>query len=350
MIRLGIIGTGGMAGGHAKHFSEMKGVRLAACCDIVKDKAEAFAEKWKIPVAYTDFGKMLATEKLDAVSVVTTDKAHAAASIAVARHGLHVLCEKPLATSLPEARRMLAAVKKARVINMVNFSYRNSCGLQAAAQLVAEGGIGRLIHVEASYLQSWLASGGWGNWRNAPWALWRLSTRHGSLGVLGDIGCHIYDMTAFLCGDIAEIACRLKTFDKGVKGNRIGEYVFDANDSFVSTVTFANGAIGTVHSTRWASGQSNSLRVRAYGDKGGIEVDLDRAYDEYRVCRGKKDLDKVNWQSVKCKPTPNNFQRFIRAIRSGKGDPSDFANAVKVQAYLHYSIESGRLRRPQRVR
>lgn len=349
MIRLAIIGTGGMANGHADHFRKMKGVKLVACCDIIKDKAVEFAGKWKIPASYSRVDEMLAKERLDAVSVVTSDSGHAPAAIAALKHGLHVLCEKPLATSLPEARRMLAAAEKAGVINMVNFSYRNSCGLQAAAKLVAEGGIGRVIHVEASYLQSWLSSRGWGDWHTAKWALWRLSKKHGSLGTLGDIGCHIYDMTAFLCGNISEIACKLRTFDKGVKGNRIGEYVFDANDSFAATLGFANGALGTIHSSRWASGHANSLRVRAYGDKGGVEVDLDLGWNEYRICVG-KDLNKSAWKTVKCPRTPTNFQRFINAIRTGRQDPSDFANGVRVQAYLHYSIESDRAARPLKMK
>jgi len=348
MIRLAIVGTGGMASAHADHFCKMKGVKLVACCDILKEKAKEFAKKWGIPSVYSKIEDMLTKEKLDAVSVVTTDSGHAPASIAAFKHGLHVLCEKPLATSLPEAKLMLAAAKKAGTINMVNFSYRNSCGLQAAAKFVSKGGIGRVIHVEASYLQSWLVSRAWGDWHSAKWALWRLSKRHGSLGTLGDIGCHIYDMTAFLCGDIVEIACQLKTFDKGVKGNRIGEYVFDANDSFVATVGFATGALGTIHASRWATGHTNSLRVRAYGDKGGIEVDLDRGWDEYRVCVG-KGINKNEWKTVKCPPTPTNFQRFINAIRTGKPDASDFANAVKVQAYLHYSIKSDIARKPLRV-
>ncbi|MCY2929590.1 MAG: Gfo/Idh/MocA family oxidoreductase [Planctomycetota bacterium] len=349
MIRLAIIGTGGMANGHADNFSKMKGVRLTACCDIVEGKAREFAAKWKIPAVYGDFRKMLARETLDAVSVVTTDAAHAAASIAAAKRGLHVMCEKPLATSVAEARRMLAAVRKAGVINMVNFSYRNSCGLQAAAKVVAAGGIGRVIHVESSYLQSWLVSRVWGDWRKNPALLWRLSSRHGSLGTLGDIGCHILDMTAFLGGEIDRIACQLKTFDKGVRGNRLGEYVFDANDSFAATLGFAGGGLGAIHSSRWACGHLNSLRARVYGDKGGIEVDLDRDGSGYRICTGREAVEKGLWKEVKCPPTPNNYQRFIRAIRTGRPDPSDFANGLKVQTYLASCVASDRLGKPVRV-
>jgi predicted dehydrogenase len=232
---------------------------------------------------------------------------------------------------------------------MVNFSYRNSSALQAAATFVRGGGIGELRHVESSYLQSWLVSRGWGDWRESPGLLWRLSTAHGSAGDLGDIGVHIYDLTSLLCGDIASIYCKLETFDKGIPGNRIGEYLFDANDSFASTVTFANGALGTIHSSRWAIGHANSLRARVYGTLGGIEVDLDRSYEEYRVCIGEENIKAFKWETVKCPPTPSNYERFVTAIRTGQPDPSDFANGVKIQAYLHYSFESDKLGRPVAV-
>ena len=292
---------------------------------------------------------MLAEERLDGVSNVTVDPMHAPISIAALRKGIAVLCEKPMATTLADARRMLAAAKKSRAANMVNFSYRNSCGLQGAAAHIAEGKIGRVMHVEASYLQSWLAQPAWGDWRASPAWIWRLSTKHGSAGVLGDIGCHILDLAALLCGEIAQIACTLKTFDKKVKGNRIGPYVLDANDSFASSVIFKNGALGAIHSTRWATGHHNSLRARVYGEKGAVEVDLDRSYDEYRVVRGAAAAKKGEWKSVKCPKTPTQYERFIRWIRTGKKDPSDFANGVRIQAYLHCSVESDKKRRPAKV-
>ena len=349
MIKIGVIGTGGMANGHAQSFNAIKGVKVAACCDVLPERAKAFAERHKVPAVYTDYRKMLAREDLDGITNVTSDAAHCAVALAVIERGLPILSEKPMAATLAEARRMAAAARRRRVVNMVNFSYRNSCGLQAAAKAIAAGGIGQVLHVEASYLQSWLVARNWGDWRNSTALVWRLSTRHGSNGVLGDIGCHIYDMTCLLAGDIARIGCTLKTFDKGVPGNRLGEYVFDANDSFVSNVVFANGAVGTIHSTRWAAGHANSLRVRVYGNEGGLEIDLDEDWKGYRICRGRKNLDKVAWQKVKCPPTPSNYQRFIRAIRTGKNDPSDFLNGLKVQAYLHYSIASDKLGRAVKV-
>jgi len=233
---------------------------------------------------------------------------------------------------------------------MVNFSYRNSSGAQAAAQLIKAGGIGRVMHVEASYLQSWLVQDTWGDWRTTPTFAWRLSTRHGSAGTLGDTGCHIYDLVGLLCGDIREISCILRTFSKGVKGNRIGQYVLDANDSFVSAIELAAGGIGTVHATRWATGHHNSLRVRVYGDEGAVEVDLDRDPSSYRLVKGKKAARAAQWRVIPCKRTPTQYERFIASIRTGKSDPSDFRNGAKVQAYLQASTESSAAGRPVKVR
>ena len=343
-LRIGIVGTGVHANSHGLIFRKIKPVVLTACCDIDKKKAKAFAERHGIGAIYTDYEKMFEREELDAVANVTPDAFHAPVAIAAARCGLHVLCEKPLATNLADAKKMLAAVEKAGVINMVNFSYRDSSALQKATKVVASGKIGRIIHVEASYLQSWLVSKMWGDWKKDKGLTWRLSTAHGSGGTLGDLGCHIYDMASMLAGDIAEVHCRLKTFDKGIKRNRIGKYLLDANDSFTSSVIFKNGALGVIHSSRWATGHANSLRIRAYGDSGAIEVDLDRSMNEYYICTGARDIDRTQWKTVKCRPTPNNQERFIKSIRTGKRDPqaSDFAGGVKIQSYLHWSFESHR--------
>ncbi len=155
---------------------------------------------------------------------------------------------------------------------MVNLLYRGVAPLEEARRLVLAGEIGEVKHVEASYLQSWLAQPAWGDWRTDDRWLWRLSTRHGSNGVLGDIGVHLFD---FVCHgaalDVTDVHCRLKTFPKA-ENDRIGDYRLDANDSVTVNAGFDNGAIGVIHASRWASGHQNELRLRIYGDKGGLEV------------------------------------------------------------------------------
>jgi len=338
MIRLGIIGCGGMAAAQVDRFTKIKGCKVVACSDIAPGRAAEFAKKFKIPAAYEDTRQMLANEELDGVSVVTIDSAHEQPVLQAIKQGLHVMCEKPLSTTLASAKKMAAAAKRGKLITAVNFSYRNSPATQKAASLVASGKLGCIVHVEGSYLQSWLPSKVWGDWRTTEAWLWRLSTKHGSAGVMGDVGVHLYDLASFVVGDIKEIHCDLKTFKKDKK--RIGPYVFDANDSAVASVRFANGAIGTLHTTRWATGYANTVSLRVFGEKGSLDLNLDRpAPQTLRVCLG-KDVDKCVWKNAKCPKVPDMYQRFVTAIKTGKQGQTSFAGATKVQAYLDASFRS----------
>jgi predicted dehydrogenase len=343
MIKIGIVGTGGMANAHAKAFQGIAGCRLVAACDVVPRKAKSFAERYDIPGVYTDVVKMLDGTPLDAIANVTSDAAHCPVSLAAIGRGKHVLCEKPLAVDYPEARKMAAAARRKGVINMVNLSYRNAPAIHRARALVDGGAIGRVIHVEASYLQSWLSAKHWGDWRKGSEWLWRLSTSHGSRGVLGDLGVHILDFASYAAGDIKRVTCRLRTFSE-VKGKTFRRYKLDACDSAVTVVELANGAIGTIHTSRWATGHANSLLLRIFGDEGGIVVDLDRSYDELQICRG-KDVDRQKWRSLRCRRTPDMYHRFITSIRAGDNDQPDFARGAAVQKVIDACFESDAKRR-----
>jgi predicted dehydrogenase len=216
---------------------------------------------------------------------------------------------------------------------MVNLTYRNVPAMQKAAQMMREGAIGAVRHFEASYLQSWLTQPAWGHWdRESQW-LWRLSTAHGSKGVLGDVGIHILDFATHVAGlSATSVSCLLTTFDKA-PGGRIGDYVLDANDSATMQVVLENGALGTVGATRFATGQINDLRLRLYGVTGGLEVSYEGDISRLRACLG-DDILTGTWREVDCPPVPTNYQRFIAAIRGeGPADP-DFARGATLQRLL----------------
>jgi len=154
-----------------------------------------------------------------------------------------------------------------------------------------------------------------------------MSARHGSLGVLGDVGVHLYDLVSFVAGDISEISCDLRHFDKDM--NQLDDYVFDANESAVMNVRFAGGAMGTLHTSRWAIGHANTVSMSVYGDKGALDLNLDRpAPDTLKICVGENP------------DTPNMYRRFVDAIREGKQGQTSFEGAAKVQAYLDASLAS----------
>lgn len=343
-IRLAIIGTGGMANGHAASFKKEDDVQIVACCDVIPDAAESFAQRHGIPNWYEDYREMLDREDIDAISVVTSDAAHCEISVAALKKGIHVLCEKPMATTLEEAAEMYEAAKKSRKMNMIQFSYRPMAALERARKIISDGLLGDIKHVEASYLQAWLSSTGWGDWRDKPAFLWRMSKKHGG-GTLADIGCHIFDFTTYAAGDVAKLCCMMKSFGKGVSKNTHKGYKLDADDSFFANVEFKSGAVGVIHSTRWAQGHQNSLRLRVFGDKGSISIDTDNGRDKLNVCIGKFQRNNALWNTIPAGiQEESNYSRFIRSIRDGKQEAPTFRDGLRIQAILdacHRSADEG---------
>jgi predicted dehydrogenase len=351
-IRVGIVGTGGMANHHARTFKKIPGVRLTSCLDVVPGRAEAFAKEHGVASVAKNLRALL--REVDAVAIVTPDRFHAGPAIAALSAGKHLLCEKPLTVTLAEARkvaRAAAAAERRGVVHMTNFSYRRSAAMQKAIALSRGGKLGELRHVHSFYLQSWLAQPAWGHWTGEAW-LWRLRTAAGSGGVLGDIGCHILDLTTAVSDELEAVRCELATFPKITQdGKRVGRYhgkVLDANDSAIIELRFAGGALGVVHTTRWAAGHHNHLRCEVHGTKGALRFDLDADYDAIETCLG-KDMPKAAWTATKLKPTPDNHQRFIRAIRTGKREQPDIFRGAQVQAYLDACERSAKTGRWERV-
>jgi len=341
MVKIAVIGTGGMANQHVEQFSKIENCSVVAACDVDQKRVSDFGKKHKIEQLYTDSDKLLSEVECDAVSVVTPDAYHRPISLKAIPAGKHVLCEKPLALNADEAREMAEAAKEAGVVNMVNFSYRNSSAIQFAAKLAAKGELGTIRHVHAHYLQSWLAQDSWGFWETDPTWLWRLSSKAGSMGTLGDIGVHILDFAGLPVGAYEAVHCKLKTFDKG-EGNQMGGYELDANDSAIITAEFENGAIGTIHATRWAQPHQNSLRLNVYGEKASIEIDLDESFSQLKISRI-LDRKPMPWEVVDCGETPTNFERFVNSIETGVQDQPDFARGAEIQAVLDACFESNEL-------
>lgn len=338
-VRLLILGTGGMANNHAEKFKEIEGVTLVGGIDTRPEQLAAFCDRHGIAGRFASIDEAIAWGEFDAVTNVTPDAAHYATTLPFLAAGKHVLCEKPLATSEAQADAMAAAAAAAGVVNMVNLSYRNVAALQKAAAMVREGAIGNVRHFEASYLQSWLTQPAWGHWdRESQW-LWRLSTQHGSKGVLGDVGIHILDFATFIAGQsVAEVSCRLATFHKA-PGDQIGEYPLDANDSATMQLVLENGALGTVAATRFATGHLNDLRLRIYGDKGGLEVRWEKDVSSLRACLDDK-IQAAEWHDVEAPVLASIYQRFIAAIRGeGAADP-DFARGAALQRLLDRAEQS----------
>lgn len=333
-----------MANTHVMHFSLIPGVEIVAAVDVDDVVVRAFALRHNIPLSFTSLDDAIAWGEFDAVANVTPDSIHHPTSLKLLAAGKHVFCEKPLAENYAKAAEMADAAEKSGLVAMVNLTYRNVAPLQAARKMVLSGQIGKVRHLEASYLQSWLVSKAWGDWMTESKWLWRLSTKHGSNGVLGDVGIHILDFASYGAGsDVATVFARLKTFDK-YEGNRIDVYDLDANDSFTMTTELENGAMGVIHASRWATGHLNELRLRVHGDKGAVEVLHTPEKSTLRVCIG-EDVETATWKPVEVDPVETNYEKFVAAVKTGKtGDP-DFRHAANLQKILDLAVVTDRERR-----
>lgn len=328
--RLLILGTGAIAHRHAEHFAAIPGCRIVGAADINGERARAFAAMHRIEAAFGTLDAALAWGAFDAAVNATPDGAHAATTLTLIEAGKAVFCEKPLALNHADALRMTQAAEAAGLVNMVNFTYRNAHAVQMARRMVQAGEIGEVRHVEASYLQSWLTGRHWGDWRSDERWLWRLSSAHGSKGVLGDVGVHILDFVCFGTGlDIVALQARLRTFNKA-EGGAIGDYRLDANDSCAMTVDFSNGALGVVHMSRFATGKLNDLTLVIHGEKGALRIEADHETSTLFACLG-PDIETQTWKRLDCPPTPKNADRFVIALLSGVNGEPDFRHAAGIQ-------------------
>ncbi|MDR9773563.1 Gfo/Idh/MocA family oxidoreductase [Rhizobium hidalgonense] len=347
-MRLLVLGTGVMAKNQLARFPLIDGVTVVGAVDTDPERLSAFADKFNIEKRFLSLEEAIAWGEFDAATNVTPDRIHHPTTMALIAAGKHVFCEKPLAENYAKALEMTEAAEKAGVINMVNLTYRNVAPLQRAREMVLSGELGTIRHVEASYLQSWLVSRAWGDWRTESTWLWRLSNGHGSNGVLGDVGIHILDFAAYgAATDIDHVFARLKTFNKA-PGGQIGEYLLDANDSFTMSVDFANGALGVIHASRWATGHLNELKLRIYGERGSLEVIHRPSGSELHGCLG-EGVETATWTEIEVEPVATNYERFAEAVATGVQPDPNFRHAANLQKVLDLAMVTERERRELKV-
>src|SRR5215208_1550223 len=211
-IGVGLVGYKFMGRAHSNAYRQVASFfdvdpapRMAAICgrDEVGVREAADTLGWD---SYeTDYRKLIARDDIDLVDVVTPGNTHREIVLTALEAGKHVLCEKPLANTLAEAREMLTAGRNAGTVNMVCFNYRRAPAVQLAHKLVEEGRLGEIRHWRATYLQDFIMD------PSFP-LIWRLQKEVSGSGALGDIGAHIIDLAHFVVGPISEVTGMTETF------------------------------------------------------------------------------------------------------------------------------------------
>jgi predicted dehydrogenase len=244
---------------------------LVAICGRDQKAVQEAQKRYGYRKHYTDWKKMLDDKEVQLFDNGGPNDAHAEPSIAAARAGKHVFCEKPLARTAAEAKKMLDAVKKAKVKHQAAFNYRFVPAVRQAYELIKSGKLGRIYHYRAVYLQEWIMPQ-----YDTP-LIWRLQKKLAGSGALGDLGAHIIDLGRHLVGEIESVSALTRTFiEHRARLDGKGTGKVDVDDAFVSVVEFENGAIGTLEATRYAGGRKNHNRFEINGEKGTIVFDLER--------------------------------------------------------------------------
>lgn len=243
----------------------------------VKEAAEKMG--WK---SYeTDWRKLLERDDIDLIDIGTPNNVHAEMAIAALEAGKHVLCEKPLAMNVEQAKRMKEAAEKSGKLAMICHNYRFAPAVQYAKQLIESGRLGRIYHVRATYLQDWIMD------PDFP-LVWRLSKEVCGSGSHGDLAAHSLDLARFLVGEFKEVTGLLETFIKerpiaevsgglsaSSKSGNTEMGIVDVDDASLFLARFENGAVGTFEATRFANGNKNGNRFEINGEKGSVRWDME---------------------------------------------------------------------------
>ncbi len=277
-INVALIGYAFMGRAHSNayrqvgpFFSPKRPPRMKVICGRSARDVETAREALGWEEAATDWKDVVRRSDIELVDVCTPGDSHAEIVIAAAKAGKHVFCEKPLANSLKDAERMLAAVEKAGVSHMICHNYRRAPAVQLAKQIIAKGQLGEIRHYRGTYLQDWMSDPA------APFN-WRLDRTKAGSGALGDIASHSIDLARFLVGEISEVTADLKTFVpvRAEAGTPRSKRDVTVDDAAMALVRFTSGAVGTIEATRMAPGRKNYNRFEINGRLGSIAFNLER--------------------------------------------------------------------------
>ncbi len=256
-VGFGVIGAGLFGENHARVYSRLPGVELVAVCDQNGERAREVAEQYGARTYHTDYEHLLADPDIQAVSIATPDFAHAPIALAAAEAGKHILCEKPLATSVEEAQAIADAAAKAGVKLMVDFHNRVNPPFAAARDSVREGAIGTPAYGYARLSNTTYVPLEMLSWANRSSALWFL-------------GSHAIDIMRFILGDTV---VRVQAVSRSGILRGMG---VDVPDFHVAIAEFSRGAVVTFEHA-WILPRSQPMvydfKVELLGSEGAIYVD-----------------------------------------------------------------------------
>ena len=266
-IRLGMVGGGNDAfiGGVHRIASRIddRYELVAGALSSTPEKAQASGKALGLARIYDDYKQMAIREArlkngIEAVSIVTPNHVHYEAAREFLKRGIHVICDKPLTSTLADAKKLVKAAENSKALFVLTHNYTGYPMVRQAREMVANGDIGKIRVVQVEYPQDWLSVE-----QDFKQAEWRTDpARSGAGGSTGDIGTHAHNLARFITGlEVESLAADLEAFVPGRKVDDNGHVL----------LRFEGGAKGMLWCSQVAPGNENALRIRVYGETGGLE-------------------------------------------------------------------------------
>jgi predicted dehydrogenase len=268
-LRVGVIGAGAWSrAAHVPGFQATPGVRLMAICDADVTRAQQVADEVGVAHAYASAAAMFAKESLDLVSVVTPDDCHRADVELALRAGAHVLCEKPLATTIEDARTLASLADSARVRTRVGFVLRYAPSMLTLHELVTSGALGT-PHLLQAFQQN-------GQFLDPATPFhWKMDRARTGGGAIVEYGIHTLDLARWIMGDITSICATGRTWvPTRPLPDEHGFATVDVDDGTAWLLEFASGAIGLCHAGWATTGRPPGIEVRVFGSTGAARCIL----------------------------------------------------------------------------
>ncbi len=292
---------------------------------------------------FTDMAKREARLKngIEAVAIVTPNHVHYPASREFLKRNIHVICDKPLTSTMADAKKLVAAVEKSDALFVLTHNYTGYPMMRQARQMVADGDLGKIRLVQVEYPQDWLTEAAeedgvkQAEWRTDP-------ERSGAGGCVGDIGTHAYNLAGFVTGlRLEELAADLQSF---VPGRLL-------DDNVNVMLRYEGGARGMLWSSQVAPGNENGLKLRVYGEKGGIEwTQADPNYlwftpfgePKRLITRGGAGSNAASQKGTRIPPGhPEGYLEGFANIYSEAADAIEAARDGKSSDALYPTVEDG---------
>lgn len=319
MLKIGIIGLGGISAKHIREIRACDKAEIRAICDINPETLKKVGDQLGIPEnnRFTNYKDLIACEEVEAVEICTPNYLHIPMAMDVVAAGKALEIEKPLSVDYAGVDELLSAIDNAGIVNMTCFSYRFMPAVRYAKHLIEEGKLGKIINVDVAYLKS---SGFWAGRRLD----WRFVNEYAGCGVIGDLGVHLIDMTRYLVGDFKSVYASTEIVVKQRQRLDSDEYANVETEDLASFMAKLEGNVNANFLiSRCAIGNDNTIKFEIYGTEGVLQFNLNNP-NELTVCIGEVDRETDSLHTVKV-PAKYNVGQEETFIRAALGQiPEDF--------------------------